>query len=80
MKIENTTLEEARKIAFDDAMSDYDFGDEYAGADAITKDGDIWSCKVYLEDEENEDTFPVSFMVQFLEDSTTVEYMSHDVL
>jgi hypothetical protein len=81
MKIENNTLVEARKIAFDEALANYDFKDEFVGNDSIVKDDNIWSCKVYLSDEENEDeTFVVSFMVEFKEDSSTVEYLSHDLI
>jgi hypothetical protein len=81
MKIENDTLVEARKIAFDEALANYDFKDEFVGNDSIVKDDNIWSCKVYLSDEENEDeTFVVSFMVEFKEDSSTVEYLSHDLI
>jgi hypothetical protein len=81
MKIENDILVGARKKAFDEALSNYDFKDEFVGNDSITKDGDIWSCKVYLSEEENEDeTFVVSFMVEFKEDSSTVEYLSHDLI
>lgn len=84
--MDTTTLTEERKVAFDDAMSDYDFEGEYAGADSITKDGNIWSCKVYLidegEDEDNDDydSYAVSFMVEFKEDSAEIEYMSHDLI
>jgi len=74
----NITLDEARKEAFDEALANYDFGDEFAGNASITRDDNIWSCKVYLEDEEGGDTFAVSFMVQFLEDKAEIEYLSHD--
>jgi hypothetical protein len=85
MKNKNTTLNEARKEAFDVALANYDFGDEFVGNAPITKDGNIWSCVVYLGDEEEGgfhcgDSFMVSFMVQFVEETSTVEYMSHDCL
>jgi len=81
MKNKDMTLDEARKEAFDEALANYDFGDEFVGNGCITKDGDIWSCVVYLVDEEEEgDSFEVSFMVQFTEETSTVEYLSHDCI
>jgi len=80
MIIESKTLTEARKNAFDEALADYDFQDEFVGNDSITKDDNIWSCKVYLSDEESDDSFAVSFMVHFKEDSDKIEYMSHDLI
>ena len=83
MKIENVTLNEARKETFDEALANFDFQDEFVGNDSITKDGDIWSCKVYLESEDEEtlgDSFAVSFMVEFKEDSSEVEYLSYDLI
>jgi len=74
------TFHEARKEVFDDTLANYDFGDEFVGNDSINKDGDIWSCKVYLESEERGDTIPVSFMVEFEENSTEVIYTSHDII
>jgi len=93
MKNNNTTLDtmirkdifdknlnSLRKDVFDEALADYDFGDEFVGNDSITKDGDIWSCKVYLSDGESEDSFAVSFMVEFNKDMYSIEYMSHDLI
>ena len=73
-------LDSLRKEVFDEALADYDFRDEFVGNDSITKDGDIWSCKVYLESEERGDTIPVSFMVQFDRDGYTIDCMAHDVI
>ena len=73
-------LDSLRKDVFDEALANYDFGDEYVGMDSITKDGDIWSCKVYLSDGESEDSFAVSFMVEFNKDMYSIEYMSHDLI
>jgi choline kinase len=80
MKIKNVTLNEARKEAFDEALADYDFGAEFIGNDSITKDDNIWSCKVYLFDEEIGETLPYSFTVEFKEDSAEVEYLSYDLI
>ena len=93
MKNNNTTLDtmirkdifdrnlnSLRKEMFDEALANYDFKDEFVGNDSITKDGDIWSCKVYLSDEESEDSFAVSFMVEFNKDHHTIDYVSHDLI
>jgi len=74
------TFHEARNEAFAEALENHDFGDEFVDHDPITRDGDIWSCKVYLDDVECDDTIAVSFMVEFKEDSTEVEYTSHDII
>jgi hypothetical protein len=74
------TLDSIRKEVFDEALADYDFGDEFVGNDSITKDGDIWSCKVYLLDEESEDSLAVSFMVQFVKDMYSIDFISHDCI
>lgn len=68
----------ARKIAFDEALADHNFGAEYVGMTSIEKDGDIWSCGVYLEDEDDEENSVKSnFTVFFEEGSDTVLNSQH---
>jgi hypothetical protein len=62
-----TTLEEAREEAFTEALESYVFGKgvECVDNDSFEKDGDVWSCRIYLDDVEFDETVACSFTVWF---------------
>ena len=93
MKNNNTTLDtmiqkdifdrnlnSLRKDAFDEALAEYDFGAEFIGNDSITKDDNIWSCMVYLFEDEVGETVPYSFTVEFNKDHYFIDYVSHGAI
>lgn len=78
----NTTLTEARKEAFAEALENHNFGKgvDFVDHGTIEKDGDIWSTRCYLDDVEYDDTIPVSFTVWFKEGRTEVEHTQYEVI
>jgi len=48
-----------------DALENADFGDAVADCGPWEKDGDVWSCKIYLDDQDYDDTVLASFTVWF---------------
>lgn len=73
-------LKVARSMAAENAIQNYDFGDEYVDGEDFFDDGDVWSCKVYLATEDSEDTVEVSFTVFFKEGTAEVEDCTHDLI
>jgi hypothetical protein len=78
----DTTLNEARKEAFAEALENHNFGQgvDFVDHGHIEKDGDIWSTRCYLDDIDYDDTVEVSFTVWFKENRTEVEHTDHEAI
>jgi len=78
----DTTLTEARKEAFAEALENHNFGQgvDFVDHGHIEKDGDIWSTRCYLDDIDYDNTVEVSFTCWFKEGRTEVEHTEHDTI
>jgi hypothetical protein len=71
-------LKEERRKAADEALMNFDFEGFVEDVDNWTVDGDVWSCRVYIENEEAYEeegtTIPLSFTVEFSEGTSEIAW------
>jgi len=77
-------LNKLREEVADQELHKYDFYGYVEDSSNWVKDGDVWSCKVYLENEDEYEeegtTIPYSFTVFFEEGTTEVESVESECL